>query len=474
MRQAMRHIMRHAMSHAMSHVMRRFALVAAMFIAGFSLPAEAAKKLAFVIGINDYKEIPKLEKAVGDAKAIAQTLSGLGFQVTTALDMDRRGLNLALSKLYAAIEPGDTVVLHYSGHGIQIENDNYLLPADVPAPEDGNVELLKSESLRLLTLVDTLGEKGAGARILIIDACRDNPFAASGKRSIGGTRGLANVATAKGTFIMYSAGAGQSALDRLGDSDPETTSVYTRVLLSRLATPGVKLRDLAASVRDEVEVMGKSVGHDQRPAYYDDLPADFALATGGTPQPPPVFSPPEIVLPPVETKTNSSDEAKLAWEAVKDLNSPAAFETVAKRYAGSLYGDLAAARAQELREDAKKKVAPAKQHASAEITDLPPVQKRLKIAPPPTPARSSGSTFNQSWGVFLGAFPHAQAVKARSRLKAARNLGWQAVLIDTDDFSRLTPGLYAVVMAADSRGSALSLAEEIQATFPDAFAKQIQ
>jgi hypothetical protein len=453
--------------------MRRLALVAAILIAGFSLPAEAAKKLAFVIGINDYKEIPKLEKAVGDAKAIAQTLSGLGFQVTTALDMDRRGLNLALSKLYASIEPGDTVVLHYSGHGIQIENDNYLLPADVPAPEDGNVELLKSESLRLLTLVDTLGEKGAGARILIIDACRDNPFAASGKRSIGGTRGLANVATAKGTFIMYSAGAGQSALDRLGDSDPETTSVYTRVLLSRLATPGVKLRDLAASVRDEVEVMGKSVGHDQRPAYYDDLPADFALATDGTPKPPPVIETPKIILPTIETKTNAADEAKSAWEAVKDLNSPAAFETVAKRYSGTLYGDLASARAQELREDAKKKIAPPKQQASVDVAAAPPALKKNKLSPPPS-VRNAGSSFNQPWGVFLGAFPHAQAAKARSRLKAARNLGWQAVLIDTDDFGRLTPGLYAVVMAADSRGSALSLAEELQVAFPDAFAKQIQ
>jgi hypothetical protein len=143
---------------------------------------------------------------------------------------------------------------------VQIENDNYLLPIDVPAPDDGNAELLKSESIRLLTLIDTLGDKGAGARILIIDACRDNPFATGGKRSIGGTRGLANVATAKGTFIMYSAGAGQAALDRLGDADTEKTSVYTRVLLSRLANPSTKLRDLAASVRDDVEKMGKTVG----------------------------------------------------------------------------------------------------------------------------------------------------------------------------------------------------------------------
>jgi Caspase domain len=446
--------------------MRRVVISFCVLLAAFALPAEAAKKIAFVIGINDYKEIPKLEKAVGDAQAIAQTLGGLGYQVTTALDMDRRGLNLALSKLYASIEPGDTVLVHYSGHGIQIENDNYLLPADIPAPDDGNAELLKSESLRLLTLVDTLGEKGAGARILIIDACRDNPFAAGGKRSIGGTRGLANVATAKGTFIMYSAGAGQSALDRLGDADTETTSVYTRVLLARLANPGIKLRDLAASVRDEVEQMGKTIGHDQRPAYYDDLPADFALAPSGTTAP---SIPVEVVNQP-PPKPGNIDEARLAWDAVKDLNSPATFDTVAKRYAGTLYGDLAAARANELRLEVKRIQ---KQQASLEVEAEIPTVKKTKPLPKP-PVRASGSNINSAWGVFLGAYPKAQASKARSRLKAARSAGLQAVLIDTTDYSRLTPGLYAVVMEADSRGSALSLADDLRDQFPDAYAKQVQ
>jgi hypothetical protein len=304
-------------------------------------PALAAKRLALVIGMNDYKEIPKLEKAVGDAQAIAGQLTALGYAVTTALDLDRRALNLQLAKLYAAIEPGDTVLVHYSGHGIQIENDNYLLPIDVPAPDDGNAELLKSESLRLLTLVDTLGEKGAGARILIIDACRDNPFAKAGKRSIGGSRGLANVATAKGTFIMYSAGAGQSALDRLNDQDPESTSVYTRVLLARLSTPGLKLRDLAASVRDDVEQLGKSVGHDQRPAYYDDLPADFALApaaAGTGAAQPAIYVPPSVVAPPPKPVLSAEDAFKLsqsidtveAWDAFLSQHAESPFAPYAK------------------------------------------------------------------------------------------------------------------------------------------------
>ncbi len=450
--------------------MRHRLFTAVLFFALSVVPAVAEKKLALVIGINNYREIPKLEKAVGDAQAIGQTLSSLGYQVTTALDMDRRGLNLALSKLYASVEPGDTVLVHYSGHGVQIENDNYLLPADVPAPTDGNAELLKSESLRLLTLIETLGQKGAGARILIIDACRDNPFATGGKRSIGGTRGLANVATDKGTFIMYSAGAGQAALDRLGESDVTTTSVYTRVLLSRLKDPTIKLRDLAASVRDEVEKMGKSVGHDQRPAYYDDLPADFSLAPSSsvTPKTDPVVSTPPVVVPPTQT---NYDEARQAWDAVKDQTSPAPFEMVAARYPGTLYGDLASARAKELRDaqkqKEKQKVKPTPPPATeTEVVAVePPKQK-----PKPAPTRSA----NLRWAVILGSFPKSQASAARSRMKSARNNGFDAVLIDTSNYARLSPGLFAVVIGATSRDGALSLAEEAQVVFGDAYAKQLQ
>jgi hypothetical protein len=454
--------------------MRRAFFATFILMTAFVYPAEAARKLALVIGINNYKEVPKLEKAVGDAEAIGQALSGLGFQVTTALDMDRRNLNLALSKLYASIEPGDTVLVHYSGHGIQIENDNYLLPADVPAPEDGNAELLKSESLRLLTLVDTIVEKGAGATILIIDACRDNPFAKGGKRSIGGTRGLANVSTTKGTFIMYSAGAGQSALDRLDDKDQSGTSVYTRVLISRLAEPAMKLRDLAASVRDEVEQMGKSVDHDQRPAYYDDLSADFSLSPASNQpvvQQQAVYVPPKIIAQPPVAKPDNADEARQAWEAVKDQNSPAPFDIVAKRYAGTFYGDLAASRAQELRDTAMRS-AKDKMKQAAIQQDEEPAPPPLRKKPKPQPEQQTSGNFG--WAVIIGSYPRSETSKARAKLKAARAQGFDAQMINTDNYDRLTPGLYAVVIGTASRNSALSLASDVQNYFGDAYAKQLQ
>ncbi len=288
-----------------------------LFIPVVASQSYAAKRLALVIGNNDYREVPKLEKAVGDATAIGQKLTELGFDVTTALNLDRRELNQALSKLYGKIEPGDTVLVQYSGHGVEIAGQNFLLPTDIPLPTEGATDLLKSESLSVNTLVETLEQKGAGARILILDACRDNPFAASGTKGLGSTRGLANASTSKGTFIMYSAGAGQTALDRLDDADTDPTSVYTRVLLGRLSAPGVKLRDLAASIRDDVEVLGKSVGHEQRPAYYDDLPENFSLAPGGAVTEAPqvaVYVPPKVITPvvPVAPSLNEDQAYRLA------------------------------------------------------------------------------------------------------------------------------------------------------------------
>jgi hypothetical protein len=321
-------------------------LVILLFLPMLALPVQAAKRIALVIGINDYAEVPKLEKAVGDAEAIAQVLGQIGFDVTTAFNLDRRTLNVTLAQFYEKIEPGDTVLFHYSGHGVQLENDNYLLPTDIPAPNDGNAELVKSESLRLLTVVETLAAKGAGARVIIVDACRNNPFEQAGKRSIGGTRGLASVSPAKGDFVMFSAGAGQAALDRLNENDPVQTSVFTRVLLTRLTTPGMKLRDIAASVKEEVEGMGQSVGHAQRPAYYDDLPESFSLLPGNS-SPPPVdntpLTPPEELFKPENVL---SEEA--AYKLADGINTMDGWNAFITQYPDGAYTPYAKAQREKL------------------------------------------------------------------------------------------------------------------------------
>ena len=345
-------------------------------------PALAEKRLALVIGIDDYKEVTKLQKAVGDASAIGDKLAGLEFIVTKSLNPDRRTLNLALANLYKQIEQGDTVLVHYSGHGIEIQGQNYLLPADIPSPENGEVELLKSESLSLQSMVDTLGDKGANVRIVIVDACRDNPFATKGKRSLGGTRGLAAVEPPKGTFIMYSAGTGQSALDRLGDTDTSPTSVYTRVLLSYLDTKGLALRDLAASIREDVDKLSKSVGHEQRPAYYDDLPKDFSFVPGDAAAVPvqqqAIYIPPAAPVPaPAPVKPTLNDES--AYKLSETINTASGWEVFLKQYPDSAYTPYAKAARDKLKLAAgPRSIAVVEAQATPDNTPAPKPAKPVK------------------------------------------------------------------------------------------------
>jgi hypothetical protein len=347
-----------------------------------SIEAMAEKRIALVIGNNDYQEVPKLQKAVGDAKAIADKFTKLGFKVTLALDLDRRKLNQALARLYSDIEPGDTVAVHFSGHGVELQGQNYLLPVDAPAPENGGEDLLKSETLSLQQLVETLVDKKAGARILIIDACRDNPFASAGKRSIGGTRGLGKVDVTRGTFIMYSAGNGQAALDRLNEQDNEETSVYTRVLLQRLDQPGITLRDLAATVREDVFKMAKTVGHEQYPAYYDEMPSNFLLspasASSETAVELPVPADPPEVIQPEEQSQGLSDEQ--AFKLAQSIDTVDAWNAFLSQHADSAFAPYAKAAREKL---VAAEVATKKQQQAA-------VAPPKKAAPPkPKPASNS-------------------------------------------------------------------------------------
>src|SRR6266849_6813153 len=109
----------------------------------------AQNRLALVIGINDYQNVSPLEKAAGDARAMQDVLQSFGFQVSTLFNANRRNFNAAISAFVARIQPGDVAVVHYSGHGVQLDGENFLLPADVPSPSVADKEFLKSEAIPL-------------------------------------------------------------------------------------------------------------------------------------------------------------------------------------------------------------------------------------------------------------------------------------------------------------------------------------
>src|SRR4029079_3495939 len=191
---------------------------------GLAQPARAAKRVAFVVGIDDYDNLPdqlQLKKAVNDAHAMGETLAALGYDVQKADNITRldflRHWQLFLNRL----EPGAEDAVYFAGHGVEIGGQNFLLPRDVPRVDTGEEEVLKASGLALSGLLDQVRERHPQVSLYILDACRDNPFVDGKGRGIGGTRGLARVEPPSGTFIMFSAGAGETALDRLSDSDPD-------------------------------------------------------------------------------------------------------------------------------------------------------------------------------------------------------------------------------------------------------------
>lgn len=242
------------------------------------------KRLALVIGNNDYVNLSKekqLKKAVNDSRAVAETLGSLGYTVTRAENVFRDRFDRLWQSFLNDIEPGDIVALYFSGHGVELDGANHLLPSDAPPRESGEFVLRRAAS-NLNQLMAEVRRRTPGVALFVVDACRNNPFADPGTKSLGGRDlGLAPVEPPEGTFVMYSAGIGETSLDRLSEHDLEPTSVYTRKLLPLLATPGLTLPEVGQQVRVAVRDLARTrqpYPHRQTPAYYDQLIGDFCPA----------------------------------------------------------------------------------------------------------------------------------------------------------------------------------------------------
>ena len=232
----------------------------------------SGKRKALVIGNDLYRNVPKLDNARSDARAMGQSLQSLGFKVTVALDLTERGMKETLRNFKSTVQGGDEVVVFYAGHGVQLGASNYLLPVDIAGQDEAQV---RDEAIQMQRILDDMQEQRTGFMLMIVDACRDNPFKVAG-RSIGG-RGLAPTSAATGQMVIFSAGAGQQALDRLGPTDKEPNGLFTRLFLREMQKPGQPVDRVLRSVRSEVARLARSVGHEQTPALYDQSLGDFFL-----------------------------------------------------------------------------------------------------------------------------------------------------------------------------------------------------
>ncbi len=229
-----------------------------------------ASRRALVIGNDSYKQVSKLLNARADATAIADSLRNVGYQVTLKLDLNEKEMKLALRSFKAQIEGGDEVMFFFAGHGVQLGSSNYLLPVDIAGESE---EQIKDDSIQLQRVLDDMNERKAKFTLALIDACRDNPFKMA-SRALGG-RGLAPTTAATGQMVIFSAGSGQQALDKMGPADKNKNGLFTRVFLKEMQKTGVSIDRIVRNVRTEVVEMAKSVGHDQVPAIYDQVVGDF-------------------------------------------------------------------------------------------------------------------------------------------------------------------------------------------------------
>jgi Caspase domain len=246
-------------------------------------PAHAQKRVALVIGNNDYRNVPKLQKAVNDARTMADTLKQLGFNVMVAENLNRQQFSQTLLAFDNAVEAGGTAFFFYAGHGFEIFGQNYLLPTDVPAATEGQEELVRDASVLADRIVERLHNRKVRTSIFVFDACRNNPFERSGTRAVTGGGGLAPMAQLpEGVFSIFSAGYKQTALDRLSNDDSSPNSVFTRTFAKELLQEGESLVEVAQHTRRKVSEMADSIGHKQIPAYSDQMVDNVFL--NGTPR----------------------------------------------------------------------------------------------------------------------------------------------------------------------------------------------
>jgi hypothetical protein len=300
-------------------------LLLAVAAATTAFPCTAAfaeKRVALVIGNSAYQKVKKLSNPMNDADAVAKLFKTAGFDVVDIRhDLGANELRRAIRDFSLVTRDAGVAVVFYAGHGIEFEGNNYLIPVDAKLEWDLDVE---DETLSLDRVLKII-EPAKRLRLVILDACRDNPFAASMKRSVATRsigRGLAKVEpVTSDTLIAFAAKAGSTAEDGKGPHSP-----FTGALLKHIAVPGLDLRFAFGRVRDDVM---KSTRNKQEPFVYGSLGGDTISIVPPLPQPPA----PRVPAP---------DE--LTWEFFRDSSDTAALRQFVERFPDSAFRGQAEAR----------------------------------------------------------------------------------------------------------------------------------
>lgn len=289
----------------------------------------SGRRVALVVGNDAYTALDPLRNAVNDARAVTRALRGVGFTVTLKENATRAQLEGALADFAESLSEDDVALFYFAGHGVQVEQVNYLLSAGYAGNSRADLRLTALPAAEVVEML-----RPARVAMLVLDACRNTPAAYRGVRASGG--GLAPMEP-RGTLIAYAAGAGQPALDALAPGS--RNGLFTGKLVEALRVPGLTANELFRQVRREVSAASDEK---QRPAVYDDLDYPFyfrpppATATagggGGTASSGGVTDALESV---------SRRQENLFWQSVESNPTVARYEAYLAQYPNGAYAALA-------------------------------------------------------------------------------------------------------------------------------------
>ena len=304
-----------------------FACAVMLLLLG-AMPGQAEKRVALVIGNSAYRGAPKLVNPANDAEAVSILLKSAGFDVVeTRQNLDINDMRRAVRDFSDRTLDADIAVVFYAGHGIEVDGSNYLVPVDAKLDRDIDVD---DETVSLDRVLKVI-EPAKRLRLVILDACRDNPFVRMMRRTTASreiTRGLARVEpVTSDTLIAFAAKAGSTAADGGGVNSP-----FTAALLRHLVTPGLDVRLAFGQVRDDVM---KATGNRQEPFVYGSLGgAVVALASLTNVEPIPTIDPNAV--------------AARDYEAAANLNTKAAWDAFLAAHPAGFYAALAKAQREKL------------------------------------------------------------------------------------------------------------------------------
>ena len=220
----------------------------------------AGRRVALVIGNSSYKNMPSLRNPSNDAADVGKSLKELGFDAIIATDLDRVGMNDAISRFARKVGNADIALVYYAGHGMQYSGRNYLLPTD--ANLEGVADVNRFQLTPVEDIVDVLAA-AKGIQLIVLDACRNNPAeqefknrrssAPGGDRDASSTRGFSRIEVRSGLLVTYATAANAVAADGDGRNSP-----FTRAFLDNVGTPDLEIRQMLYKVQSDVYASTKS------------------------------------------------------------------------------------------------------------------------------------------------------------------------------------------------------------------------